>query len=93
VKPQTSNFFRLHVEVGAFQSEDTISVIPIISVLKIVLFAWVNILLLLPLAFPMHQALQQLAYLDTLRSSLVALPFAIGVALFLISGVGVYDIE
>lgn len=41
----------------------------------------------------MHQALLQLAYLDTLRSSLVALPFAIGVALFLISGVGVSDIE
>ena len=53
------------VDVTAFPSEDTIAVLPILCVLTIVLVAWVNILLLLPLALAMLQPLPELSHIDT----------------------------
>jgi hypothetical protein len=74
------------VDVAAFPSEDTIAVFPVLRVLTIVLVAWVYILLLLPLALAMLQALSELAHIDTPGFPLV-LPLAIGLALLVRSGV------
>ena len=53
------------VDIAAFPSEDTIAILPVLRVLTIVLVAWRNILLLLPLALAMLQALPELAHIDT----------------------------
>ena len=76
------------VDVAAFPSEDTIAVLPVLAVLTIILVAWCHILLLLPLALAMLQALPELAHIDTPRFPLV-LPLAIGLALLVRSGIGV----
>ena len=76
------------VDVAAFPSEYTVAVLPILGILTIVLVAWCHILLLLPLALAMLQALPELAHIDTPRFPLV-LPLAIGLALLVRSGVGV----
>ena len=53
------------VDIAAFPSEDTIAILPVLRVLTIVLVAWRHILLLLPLAFSMLQALLELTHIDT----------------------------
>jgi len=53
------------VDVAAFPSEYNVAVLPILGILTIVLVAWCHILLLLPLALAMLQALPELAHINT----------------------------
>ena len=53
------------VDIAAFPSEDTIAILPVLGVLTIILVAWCHILLLLPLALAMLQALPELTHIDT----------------------------
>ena len=76
------------VDVATFPSENTIAVLPVLGILTIILVAWCHILLLLPLALAMLQALPELPHIDTPGFPLV-LPLAIRLALLVRSGIGV----
>ena len=69
------------VDVAALPSKDTISVLPILGIFSIILVARCDILLLLPLAFPVFEALLELAHIDTPRLPLI-LTLPIWLALF-----------